>query len=104
MCQEPGRKLGPGDPGQAGDNQHVCKRSIVFNQLMEGNSSACMHMLARCSGYRKVSAFAFMDIFNLKHVLLPHLQIPVRVCEPHKVLHHSSFGNIQTAGTYIGAT
>ena len=81
------------DPGLAGHDPHVCKWSIVFNQLMEGNCSACMHMLAHCSGCRKIAAFAVMDI-NHKHALLPPLQILVKVCEPHRVLHNSSSGNI----------
>ena len=56
------------DPGLAGDDQHVCKWSIVFNQLMEGNNNACM--LAHRSGCRKIAAFAFMDIITHKRALL----------------------------------
>ena len=51
-------------------SMHVCKWGIVLNQLMEGNSSACMYMLAHCSDYRKIAAFAFMYIFNHKRALI----------------------------------
>ena len=56
------------DPGLAGDDPHVCKWSIVFNQLIEGNSNACM--LAHHSGCRKIAAFAFMDIITHERALL----------------------------------